>query len=77
MKRFDIITIFPKILDSYFSESLIKKLGKMGLLKLKRIICAILLMISPDRVAIEDPRPNGRDIVKLMTARMEADLEWF
>ena len=26
MKRFDIITIFPKILDSYFNESLLKNL---------------------------------------------------
>ena len=35
MKRFDIITIFPKILDSYFSESLIKKAQKNGLIEIK------------------------------------------
>ena len=31
--RFDIITIFPKILDSYFGESLIKKAQDKGLFK--------------------------------------------
>ena len=35
MKRFDIITIFPKILDSYFQESLIKKAQDKGLLKIQ------------------------------------------
>ena len=34
MKRFDIITIFPKILDSYFNESLIKKAQEKGLIKI-------------------------------------------
>ncbi len=33
--RFDIITIFPKILDSYFNESLLKKAQDKGLLKIK------------------------------------------
>ncbi|MBU6141894.1 tRNA (guanosine(37)-N1)-methyltransferase TrmD [Patescibacteria group bacterium] len=32
MKRFDIITIFPNILDSYFGESLLKKAQEKGLL---------------------------------------------
>ncbi len=32
--RFDIITIFPKILDSYFNESLIKKAREKGLIKI-------------------------------------------
>lgn len=35
MKQFDIITIFPKILDSYFSESLLKKAQDNGLLKIQ------------------------------------------
>ena len=33
--RFDIITIFPKILDSYFSESLLKKAQDKGLIKIQ------------------------------------------
>jgi len=35
MKRFDIITIFPEILDSYFNESLLKKAQEKGLFKIK------------------------------------------
>ena len=35
MKRFDIITIFPNILDSYFNESLLKKAQEKGLLKIQ------------------------------------------
>ncbi len=33
--RFDIITIFPKIFDSYFNESIIKRAQKKGLIKIK------------------------------------------
>ncbi len=33
--RFDIITIFPKILDSYFSESLLKKAQDNGLISIQ------------------------------------------
>jgi len=32
--RFDIITIFPKIFDSYFSESILKRAQKKGLIKI-------------------------------------------
>lgn len=35
MKRFDILTIFPKILDSYFQESLLKKAREKGLIKIQ------------------------------------------
>ncbi len=35
MKRFDIITIFRKILDSYFNESLLKKAQEEGLIKIQ------------------------------------------
>jgi tRNA (guanine37-N1)-methyltransferase len=35
MIRFDIITIFPRILDSYFNESLIKKAQEKGLFKIQ------------------------------------------
>ena len=33
--RFDIITIFPKIFDSYFNESIIKRAQKKGKIKIK------------------------------------------
>lgn len=33
--RFDIITIFPKIFDSYFNESILKRAQKNGLIKIK------------------------------------------
>ncbi|MFZ5559744.1 MAG: tRNA (guanosine(37)-N1)-methyltransferase TrmD [Patescibacteria group bacterium] len=33
--RFDIITIFPKIFDSYFNESIIKRAQRKGLIKIK------------------------------------------
>ncbi|MDD5547332.1 MAG: tRNA (guanosine(37)-N1)-methyltransferase TrmD [Candidatus Pacebacteria bacterium] len=33
--RFDIITIFPNILDSYFNESILKRAGKNGLVEIK------------------------------------------
>lgn len=32
--RFDIITIFPRIFDSYFSESILKRAQKKGLIKI-------------------------------------------
>jgi len=32
--RFDIITIFPKIFDSYFNESILKRAQKKGLIKI-------------------------------------------
>ena len=35
MKKFDIITIFPKILDSYFNESILKRAQKNGLIEIK------------------------------------------
>lgn len=35
MKQFHIITIFPKILDSYFQESLLKKAQEKGLIKIQ------------------------------------------
>ena len=34
MKNFDIITIFPKIFDSYFNESIIKRAQKNKLIKI-------------------------------------------
>ncbi len=33
--RFDIVTIFPKILDSYFNESLLKKAQQKGLINIR------------------------------------------
>src|SRR3989344_1387867 len=33
--RFDLLTIFPKILDSYISESIIKRAQEKGLIKIQ------------------------------------------
>lgn len=35
MKQFDILTIFPKIFDSYFSESIVKRAQEKGAIEIK------------------------------------------
>ncbi len=54
--RFDIITIFPKILDSYFSESLIEKARQKGLIK---IFTHNLRDFSSDKHRKVDDTPYG------------------
>lgn len=56
MKQFDIITIFPKILDSYFQESLLKKAQEKGLIK---ITTHNLRDFTNDRHRKVDDRPYG------------------
>src|SRR3989344_9426416 len=56
MKRFDIITIFPKILDSYFQESLLKKAQDNGLIK---IIFHNLRDFTTDKHRKVDDTPYG------------------
>ncbi len=56
MKRFDIITIFPKILDSYFNESILKRAQEKGLIK---IITHNLRDFSIDRHKKVDDSPYG------------------
>ena len=54
--RFDIITIFPKILDSYFNESLLKKAQDKGLISIKT---HNLRDFTDDRHRKVDDRPYG------------------
>ncbi len=56
MKRFDIITIFPKILDSYFNESLFKRAQKN---KLFKIVTHNLRDFTNDRHQTVDDKPYG------------------
>ncbi|MBI4992170.1 MAG: tRNA (guanosine(37)-N1)-methyltransferase TrmD [Candidatus Harrisonbacteria bacterium] len=56
MKRFDIITIFPKILDSYFNESLLKKAQEKGLFK---VISHNLRDFTKDKHHKADDTPYG------------------
>ncbi len=56
MKQFDLITIFPEILDSYFNESLFRRAIKN---KLIRINCHNLRRWTKDRHQTVDDRPYG------------------
>ena len=56
MKQFDIITIFPNILDSYFSESLFKR-GQQN--KLLKFVTHNLRQWTTDRHHTVDDRPYG------------------
>jgi len=54
--RFDIITIFPKIFDSYFSESILKRAQKKHLLEIE---AHDLRQWTDDRHKTVDDRPFG------------------
>lgn len=56
MKKFDIITIFPEILDSYFNESLFKRAQKNKLLK---VTTHNLRNFTTDRHQTVDDKPYG------------------
>lgn len=59
MKQFDIITIFPKIFDSYFNESIIKRAKNNKLIKINT---HDLRQYSPDKKKIHknvDDKPYG------------------
>jgi tRNA (guanine37-N1)-methyltransferase len=56
MKQFDIITIFPEILDSYFNESLFKRAQKNKLIKIKT---HFLREWTSDRHQTVDDKPYG------------------
>ncbi len=56
MKQFDIITIFPNILDSYFNESLFKRAQQNKLLK---VITHNLRNWTYDRHQTVDDKPYG------------------
>lgn len=63
MIKFDIITIFPHIFDSYFKESLIKKALKKGLIK---IDIHNLRDFTRDRHKTVDDRPFGGGLGMVM-----------
>lgn len=54
--KFDIITIFPKIFDSYFSESIIKRAQKFGKIKINIVD---LRKFSTDKRKKVDDKPYG------------------
>lgn len=54
--RFDIITIFPKIFDSYFNESIIKRAREKGLVEIK---IHNLRDFAADRHKTVDDKPYG------------------
>lgn len=56
MITFDIITIFPDIFNSYFSESIIKRAGKSGKIKINIVD---LRKFSKDRHQKVDDKPFG------------------
>jgi len=56
MKQFDIITIFPDILNSYFDESLFKRAQKNKLIKIKT---HFLRQWAKDRHQTVDDKPYG------------------
>ncbi len=56
MIRFDILTIFPKILDSYFSESILKRAQEK---KLIQIQAYDIRVFSKDKHRKVDDRPYG------------------
>lgn len=56
MLRFDIITIFPEIFDSYFQESILKRAQKKGLIRIK---VHNLRDFTKDKHKTVDDRPYG------------------
>ena len=56
MMRFDIITIFPEIFDSYLKESFIKKAREKGLIKIN---IHNLRDFTKDKHKTVDDRPFG------------------
>ena len=63
MIRFDIITIFPEIFDSYFKESILKRALKKGLIKIR---VHDLRKYAKDRHRTVDDRPFGGGIGMVM-----------
>lgn len=61
--RFDILTIFPKIFDSYFSHSLMARARKKGLIK---IAAHDLRKYAGDKHKTVDDRPYGGGVGMVM-----------
>lgn len=69
--KFDIVTIFPKILDSYFNESLLKKACDKGLIK---ISAHNLRDFTKDKHHKVDDRPYGGGPGMVLKADVVADV---
>jgi tRNA (guanine37-N1)-methyltransferase len=61
--RFDILTIFPRIFDSYFSHTLLARAQKMGLIK---IAVHDIRKYAKDKHKTVDDRPYGGGVGMLM-----------
>jgi tRNA (guanine37-N1)-methyltransferase len=70
MLRFDILTIFPKILDSYFSESILKRAQEKKLIK---IAAHDIRAFSKDKHRKVDDRPYGGGAGMVMAFQPIAD----
>ena len=68
--RFDILTIFPKILDSYFSESILKRAQEKKLIK---IAAHDIRAFSKDKHRKVDDRPYGGGAGMVMAFQPIAD----
>jgi len=68
--QFDILTIFPKMLDSYFSESILKRAQEKRLIK---IAAHDIRAFSKDRHRKVDDRPYGGGAGMVMTFQPIAD----
>lgn len=70
MIRFDILTIFPQILDSYFSESILKRAQEKKLIK---IAAHNIRAFSKDKHRKVDDRPYGGGAGMVMMYQPIAD----
>lgn len=68
--RFDILTIFPKILDSYFSESILKRAQEKKLIVIK---AHDIRPFSKDKHRKVDDRPYGGGAGMVMMVQPIAD----
>ncbi len=68
--RFDILTIFPKILDSYFSESILKRAQEKKLIKIE---AHDIRAFSKDKHRKVDDRPYGGGAGMVMSFQPIAD----
>lgn len=71
MKQFDIITIFPKIFDSYFNESIIKRARKSGKIKIN-IINLRDFAIDKHRTVDDSPYGGGAGMVLMAEPLVKA-----
>ena len=56
MKRFDILTIFPEILDSYFNESILRRAREKKIIEIK---AHNIRQFAKDKHHTTDDKPFG------------------